>query len=177
MIIFRLFSSFTAGRANLIHHGDCLTLLVFLFSTSPFFLVAFVTTLWYSVIVFYSASWALKRRTLRLSATLRYRVLPESSFISPISSLQLLLAVALDRRPAWRRVHSLNRLSSPYILTNHILATRAMLYATRSQHAIGRVIRDKQPLVTCPGSFHDWWHRGSNTVPCGYASTNVTTQP
>jgi hypothetical protein len=35
----------------------------------------------------------------RLSATLRYRVLYEDSFESSIFSLQLLLAVALDRRP------------------------------------------------------------------------------
>ncbi len=46
--------------------------------------------------------------------TLRYRVMSEES---PIFSLQLLLAAALGRRPAWRSVLPLNHLSSPYTLT------------------------------------------------------------
>jgi hypothetical protein len=41
-----------------------------------------------------------EERILRLSAILQYRVLSEDRFSSPIFSLQLLLAVALDRRPA-----------------------------------------------------------------------------
>jgi hypothetical protein len=41
-----------------------------------------------------------EERIPRLSATLQYRVLSEDRFSSPIFSLQLLLAVALDRRPA-----------------------------------------------------------------------------
>jgi hypothetical protein len=45
-----------------------------------------------------------KERIPCLSATLRCGVLSEDSFISPIFSLQLLLVVALDRRPAWLRV-------------------------------------------------------------------------
>jgi hypothetical protein len=50
---------------------------------------------------------------------LRYRVLSEDSFLSPIFSLQLLLAVAVDRKSAWYRVTPLNHLSSPYTLTSH----------------------------------------------------------
>ncbi len=66
----------------------------------------------------------MKERIPRLSATLQYRVLSEDRFDSPIFSLQLLLAVALDRRPVWHRVLPPNRLSFPYTLTNHILVTR-----------------------------------------------------
>jgi hypothetical protein len=50
---------------------------------------------------------------------LRYRVLSGDSFESPIFFLHLLLAVALDRRPAGRRVSPLNHLRSPCTLTNH----------------------------------------------------------
>jgi hypothetical protein len=46
-------------------------------------------------------------------------VLFGDSFESQIFFLQLLLAVTLGQRPAWRRVPPLNHLSSPYILTNH----------------------------------------------------------
>jgi hypothetical protein len=53
--------------------------------------------------------------------TLRYRVLLEDSFESPIVFLQRLLAVALDRRPAWHRVLPLNSLSP----RTHWLVTRA----------------------------------------------------
>jgi hypothetical protein len=49
----------------------------------------------------------------------RYRLLSGGSFENPKSFLQLLLAVALDRRQAWNRVPQLNHLSSPYTLTNH----------------------------------------------------------
>jgi hypothetical protein len=41
-----------------------------------------------------------KERIPRLSATLQYRVLLEDRFNSSIFSLQLLLVVALERRPA-----------------------------------------------------------------------------
>ncbi len=40
------------------------------------------------------------KRIPRLSVTLQYRVLSGDSFDSPIFSLQLSLAIALDRRPA-----------------------------------------------------------------------------
>jgi hypothetical protein len=49
----------------------------------------------------------------------RYRVLSRDNFVSPIFFLQLLLAVALDRRPVSCRVPPLNRLSSLRPLTNH----------------------------------------------------------
>jgi hypothetical protein len=55
-----------------------------------------------------------KERIPHLSVTLQYSVLPGDSFETPICFLELLLAVALDRRPA-----SLNHLSSPCTLTNH----------------------------------------------------------
>jgi hypothetical protein len=60
-----------------------------------------------------------RRRIPRLSATLRYRLLSGDSFETPIFFLELLLAVAPNRRPTCRRVHLLNHLSSPYTLTNH----------------------------------------------------------
>jgi len=60
-----------------------------------------------------------KARIPRLSATLRYRMLSEDSFESLIFFRQLLLVVALERKPAWRRIPPLNRLTFPYILTNH----------------------------------------------------------
>ncbi len=60
-----------------------------------------------------------KERIPHLSATLQYSVLPGDSFESPVFFLELLLAVALDRRPASLRVTPLNHLSSPYTLTNH----------------------------------------------------------
>ncbi len=41
----------------------------------------------------------MNERIPRLSPTLRYRVLSEDSSESPMFSLQLLLAVAVDRRP------------------------------------------------------------------------------
>jgi hypothetical protein len=61
----------------------------------------------------------MKERIPGLSVTLRYRVLSGDSFFSPIFFLQLLLAVALDTRPAWCRVPPLNHLISPYALTSH----------------------------------------------------------
>jgi hypothetical protein len=60
-----------------------------------------------------------KQRTPHLSATLQYRLLFGDGFESLIFFLQLLLAVALDRNPTWRRVPQLNHLSSPYTLTKH----------------------------------------------------------
>ncbi len=84
----------------------------------------FITFLFYSYA--YSPIDLRRRRRRRipcLSATLQYRVLSEDRFNSPIFSLQLLLAVALDRRPAWLRVLPLNYLSYPDTLTNHILVT------------------------------------------------------
>jgi hypothetical protein len=52
------------------------------------------------------------------------KMLSGDSFESPIFSLQLSLAVALDRRPAWLRVLPLNHLSFSNTLTNHILVIR-----------------------------------------------------
>jgi hypothetical protein len=49
----------------------------------------------------------------------RYWALFGDSFERPIFFLQLLLAVALERRPARCRVPPLNHLSSEYTLTNH----------------------------------------------------------
>jgi hypothetical protein len=63
--------------------------------------------------------WKKEERIPRLSAILRYRVLSGGSFESPIFVLQLLLVVALERRPAWRRVPPLNHFSSLYTLTSH----------------------------------------------------------
>jgi hypothetical protein len=60
-----------------------------------------------------------KERIPRLPAALRYRVLSRDSFKSSIFFLQILLVVALDRRPARRRVPVLNHLSFPYTLTSH----------------------------------------------------------
>jgi hypothetical protein len=54
-----------------------------------------------------------------LWAALRYRVLSGDSLESPTFFLQLLLVIALGRRPAWCRVSPLNHLSSAYTLTNH----------------------------------------------------------
>lgn len=51
------------------------------------------------------------------------------------------------------------------------------MYVTHSQSAIGRVIREKQPLVICPGLFCVRWHRGSYTVPHGYVSNNLRDGP
>jgi len=87
-----------------------------------------------------------EERIACLSAALRYRVLSGDSFERPIVFLPLLLAVALVKRPVWRRVPQLNYLSYPYTLTNHILATTAGV-------CIVRVIRDRQQLVTCPSLF------------------------
>jgi hypothetical protein len=59
-----------------------------------------------------------KERIPRLPTTLRYRVLSRDSFESPIVFRQLLLVVALDRKPARRTVLPLNHLTFPYTLTN-----------------------------------------------------------
>jgi hypothetical protein len=60
-----------------------------------------------------------RKRIPHISAPLQYRVLSRDSFESLIFSIQLLLAVALDKRPAWRRVPPFNHLNSTYTLTNH----------------------------------------------------------
>jgi hypothetical protein len=59
------------------------------------------------------------RRIPCLPDTLQYRMLSGDSFLSRIFFLQLLLAVALDRRPTSRRVPPFNHLNSPYTLTSH----------------------------------------------------------
>ncbi len=60
-----------------------------------------------------------EERIARLSATFRYRELSGEIFESLIVFLHLLLAVALDRNPAWRRVLPFNHLSFRYTLINH----------------------------------------------------------
>jgi hypothetical protein len=60
-----------------------------------------------------------KERIPRLSATLRYTVLSEDSFVSLIFFRQLLLVVALERKPAWRRIPLFNLLTFSYTPTNH----------------------------------------------------------
>ncbi len=61
--------------------------------------------------------------------------------------------------------NTLKHLRFPYTLTNHILTTKAGM-SQRNQYAIVRMIRDKQSLKTCPGSFYVWLCRFLNTVPC-----------
>ncbi len=67
-----------------------------------------------------------KKEYPHLSTTLRYRLLSRGSFESTIFSRRLSLAVALDRWPAWRRIPSLNHLSTSYTLA---------VYVTRNQYA------------------------------------------
>ncbi len=66
----------------------------------------------------------------RRRPALRYRMLYADSYESSIFFLQLFLAVAMNRRPAWRGVPWLNPLSSPYTLSNHILDARVNVYHT-----------------------------------------------
>ena len=108
----------------------------------------------------FSKQSGVERRILRLSATLRYGVLPEGSFGSPISSLQLIPAVAMDRRPAWLIA---------WAPRTHWLTMRAGV--------CHNIVRGKQPLMTCPRSFCIWWYRVSSTIPWEYVLNNLTTQP
>ncbi len=86
-----------------------------------------------------------KEKAPRPSATLWYRMMSGDSFERPIFFLELLLVVALDRRPAWRRVPSLNHLSSPYTLTN------------QKSRCMSHVISTHRPGdPTCPRSFYVW---------------------
>ncbi len=89
---------------------------------------------------------------LHASCTLRYRVLSEDSVESPIFSLQLLIAVALGRKPAGYKVPLLNQLSFPYTLTNHKARQTAVsdfskvilyLVAPRFEHCTS-ILRAKQ---------------------------------
>jgi hypothetical protein len=87
-----------------------------------------------SIYFFFSYNSRKKERIPRFLATLLYRVLAGDSFENAIFFLQLLLAVALDRRYAWNRVPPLNHFSSSYTLTNH--KGRRMLYVM-SMHRPG----------------------------------------
>jgi hypothetical protein len=69
-------------------------------------------------------------------------------FGSTIFFLQLLLAVAVGRRPAWCRVLPLNHLKAPH--TNH----KGRWISQRSQYASYGWSENKQPLVTCPRFEH-----------------------
>jgi hypothetical protein len=80
--------------------------------------------------------------------TLRYRVLFGDSFETIIFFLQLLLAVALNRRPAWRRVPPLNHFSSPYTLTHYITSRKVRCMS----HVIS-MPRPRDPKQTVVSEF------------------------
>ncbi len=72
--------------------------------------------------------------------------------------LQLLLAAAMDRRPACLRVLSLNYLGSPYILTNHIRQSQGPLYVSHTmKHDIMNsliIIIINKHLIAVQMTFH-----------------------
>jgi hypothetical protein len=98
---------------------------------------------------------------LHASCTLWYRVLSEDSVETLIFFLQLLIAVALGRRAAGRKVLLFNQLSSPHTLTNHKARqaglsnfSKVILYlvAPRFEHST-LILRAKQHNHTTIGAL------------------------